>query len=94
LYGVVGGVGYDGVGVCGFPVYGYVDVGVVSVDGDIQKVDFVVVLYFFGELYVWVCGVEAVFYVIDVGMAAVIYDEYIVYVTEVIDNFVSFRYGW
>jgi hypothetical protein len=37
---VVGSVGYDGVGVCGLPVYGYVDVGVVSVDGDIQKVNF------------------------------------------------------
>jgi hypothetical protein len=77
--------------VCGFSVYGYVDTGVVSVHGNIQEVDFVVMFYFFSKLYVWVHGVEIIFYAVDIGVTDVIYDEYFVYISEVVDDFKCFR---
>ena len=72
----------------GFSVYGNLPVDGGSVDGDVYEIDLVVGFCFCCDIYVWVDCVEVILYVVDVCVAGVINYHYVIYISEVSDNFV------
>jgi len=78
----------DGICKCGFPVYGKFPVSGCSVDGNVEEVELAVCLLFSCENWFWVYFVEAVKDIMEVREVGVVYDQYVVYISEVSCNFV------
>ena len=88
LVGVVRVVRNDGVYKCGFPVYGRFPVSGCSVDGDVEEIYLAVCLLFCCEIQFLVHCVEVIQDVMDACVVGVIYDQYVIYISEVSCNLV------
>jgi len=78
----------DGTCKCGVPVYGKFLISGCSVDGDVKEIYLAVCLLFCCEIQFLVHCVEVIQDVMDACVVGVIYDQYVIYISEVSCNLV------